>query len=238
MLKQNTNHNEIGYILRVVSYREHDAMVDFFGAQSGLIRLILPGYYKPGSKQTSLGFEFSKVNYRFVPKNNALSRIIGGEKINLFASRRTDLDWLLSVSIIGELVRRYAIPELHHFYFKVLEEGIHEETSVFSVLNVIRDILKTIGLKPHVESCVMCGSTGINAFSIEHGGFLCNNHTGIKDNKRFLYAMKSLFDNYDLIENISSDEAHELMVRLLEYVEYHDDVWLNSFKIYKELGKK
>lgn len=238
MLKQNTNHNETGYVLKVVTYREHDAMVDFFGSQSGLIRLILPGLYKPGSKQTSLGFEFSKVNYRFAPKKNGLSRIIGGERVDLFTTRRTDMDWLLSVSIVGELVRRYAVPELNHFYFKVLEEGIHEHTSVFSVLSVIRDILKATGLKPHVESCVICGSTGINAFSIEHGGFLCNNHTGVKDNKRFLYAMKSLFEGVDLAVHITSEEAHELMVRLLEYVEYHDDIWLNSFKIYKELGKK
>lgn len=237
MLKQSTNHSEVGFVLKVVPYREHDAMVDFLGESSGLIRLILPGFYKQASKQSQLGLEFTKVNYRFNPKKGSLNRIVGGERVDLFVTKRTSMDWMMFVSILVEIVMRFAREDSDNRFYSVLESNLHTNTDVFSVLDGIRKTLDINGIDPHLSSCVMCSSQGVNAFSIEHGGFLCNNHTGNKDSKEFLIALKALFDNKDLRGRIALNTANELLLRVLAYLEYHEEIRLNSLKLYKEMGK-
>lgn len=237
MLKQNSNHSEEGFILGLSPYREHDAMVHFLGSKSGLIRLVLPAYYKSGSKQTALGLEYSKVSYRFNPRKGQLNRIIGGEKIDIFINSRTRFDWLINVSIISELLIRYYEESIKDRLYNLLEGSIHEDCSIFDVLHVLKEIIEINGLVPHLNSCVKCSSTGINSFSIENGGFMCNNHTGNKENKKVLLGILALFSNNNLQEHFENEDARRILELLLEYLQYHDDIRLNSWKFYKEMGK-
>lgn len=237
MLKQNSNHSEIGYVLSVVAYREHDAMVHFFGSESGLIRLVLPGFYKQGSKQGALGLEFTKVNYRFNPRKGHLNRIIGGEKVDIYPKSRLNSQWLMMVSILCELIIKYYQEADAKDLFTILDSNLSEDSSVIEVLNIISYITKKNGFMPHVSSCVKCDSTGINAFSIEHGGFLCNNHTGIRESRDVLLLIKALYDGNDLKGHVETDDAQHALELLVDYLEYHGEVRLNSWKFYKEIGK-
>lgn len=236
MLKQNSNHKETGYVLGVVPYREHDAMVHFLGKESGLIRLVLPGYYKANSKQSRLGLEFSFVEYAFNPNKNKLNRIIGGELINAFMHVRFNSEWMIYVSIISEIILKNYDEHFHDWFYENLVKFVHPKSSLKDVITLLVEVILLSGHEPMLEGCVVCASTKINAFSIEQGGLVCNNHTGIKQSKPLLIGLISVFKN--ITQSVSDAELIDISSILFAYYEYHTDLKINSWNLYQQLQKK
>lgn len=222
------NNSDTGFVLGLVPYREHDAMVHFLGERSGLIRLVLPGYYKSTSKQSSLGLEFSKVVYRFNFQVNRLNRITGGELIDGYIKSRSQLDWLLWMSFVSEVLVRTYDETYQEVYWDYYEKALN----LNSIMDFLVRIILMQGFSPDLSGCIICGNSGINSFSVEEGGFLCQVHSGsFREDREFLIALNCA------LRSLPVKEDYEMKVfdRLVKFLEYHGDYRFNSWKLLLEM---
>ncbi|WP_342621331.1 DNA repair protein RecO [Erysipelothrix sp. P66] len=231
------NNKDIGFIVSIVPFREHDAMVHFLGYEYGLIRMVLPGYYRAKSKQGRLGLEFSKVQYRFNYQNQKLNRIIGGESINAYLQVRQDLDWLMYMSLVSELTVRCYDANTHASFYNWFENCIESTDLKVLCIKYLAFLIQLQGFTPDVEGCVVCGNTHVNAFSIEQGGYVCATHAyhQFKTTKSLMIALLGIFSDRDVDAYLETINQYELLKILVEYLEFHGDYKFNSWKLISDV---
>lgn len=222
----------MGFVLGLVPYREHDAMVHFLGENVGMIRLVLPGYYKATSKQSSLGLEFSKVNYRFNYMEHRLNRIIGGELVNAYLNVRQDFDWLMWMSLISELMIRTYDDDYRANYLSMMADSL-QHLSKAKVLDFVVSIIVMQGFSPDVSGCTVCGASGVNCFSIEAGGYLCADHAphDVRDDRNVLLGLNQAFRRQAVDETV----AHSLLRIVIQFLEFHGDYRFNAWQLIEKV---
>lgn len=228
------NDTDKGFVVSVRDYREKDALVFFLGEHFGLRRYLLPGYYSPKSKQLALGLEFSFVRYRFNYQDGRLNRIISGELLDAFKTKRQDYEWLVLMSLSSEILLRFYDEALHSAMFERFRILIESDAIQTAVLDFIVWIIEMQGFTPEVNGCVICGSSRINQFSIAKGGFLCVEHASGHDEREMLLAIRRIF-NHQSIEEDDDDFQKKRIVYLASYLEYHSDGKFNSLKLYNDV---
>lgn len=224
---------DCGYVLAVVPYREHDAMITFLSENHGLMRLILPGYYKPKSKQGKLGLEYSYVKYESKFNDNQLNRITGGELLDGYLTRRSDFDWLLYSSCLSEITIRCYDEENHDLFYAMFAKGLRDTSQVITLIELVKNIIEIQGITPDVTGCVICGSSLISQFSVEQGGYLCQQHVRNHrhNQKELLIALKGLFTRESIRDYLEEIDAKQVLSVLIDYLEYHGDYKFNSWKL-------
>ncbi len=230
------NESEKGFIISLSEYREHDAMIHFLGEEHGLMRLVLPGYYRSKSKQHALGLQWSYVDYQFRYKENSLNRIISGELLEAYLMYRQDFEWLSFMTFVSELlVRSYDFGH-HDELFKHFKKIVQNKVSVLAVIDLIKLLIDIHGFTPVTDACVICRSPKIDSFSIEQGGFLCQEHSSRKNDKLTLILIYQIFHELELS---SSDEKtqYEVLNILVSYFEYHGDYRFNSWQFIYNNGR-
>lgn len=228
------NDQDQGFVLSNSPYREYDAMILFLGQEYGLLRFVLRGYYRPSAKQTSLGLEYTKVNVRFKYHENRLLRIQSGELINAFANVRNDYDWLLQMSLLTELLEKFYMKKDHDFWFETVND-LYREINLEKLLILMVNLIRMLGIVPHVEGCVISGSPKVSDFSIEKGGFVSKayrKHKSQVDLEMMKY-IRALFIHEKIDESALKDYEHtdKLANLLIEYIEYYEGIRLNSWKL-------
>lgn len=225
----NKNNQDIGYVLSVTPYREHDAMIHFFGRQYGLIRFVLSGYYKPQSKQSSLGVEFSMVRLRFQYKENQLMRIQTGELLETYYEYRQEYDWLLLMSLVTEILIKLYQSSAQSFWLTFIESS-YQHPSYTQLIYNLRDVIVDLGIEPVVDRCVITHSTQVSDFSIERGGFVSKKYRTSKLQLHHLQTILFLFTKTK--ETLSQvDDEMIILDILVRYIEFHMDVKFNSWKL-------
>lgn len=227
------NNTDTGFVISVSPYREHDAMVHFLGETYGLLRFVLPGYYKSTSKQSALGLEFSKVRLRFNYRENNLNRIQNGELLDAYLKNRNNYDWLLYMQLISELALKFYEPHQKKSWYELFDSSLcHFDLN--ELLIAIVEIIKQSGLTPEINECVVSGSKQIADFSISRGGFVALEYKNPLNNLsidelrfiRYLFNTETL--NSDLFNGINILKIIDLLIR---YLEYHMSVKFNSWKL-------
>lgn len=217
---------DVGFVLSVVPYREHDAMLEFIGEKYGLLRFVLRGYYRPNSKQTRLGNEFTKVRIRFKYYENRLLTIQNGELLESYAKDRHDFDWLMLMSLMTELIVRLYDPRQKQFWNQKINQ-LYNNPSMDTITLILRDIIVISGIEPVVDRCVITGSSQVSDFSIKHGGFVSKAYRVSKLN---LDDLKSLYGIFKGQDKYTADPLTIANI-LINYIEFHMDLKLNSWKL-------
>lgn len=228
------NNQDSGFVLSVQPYREHDAMVLFLGETYGLIRLVLPGFYKASTKQGALGIEFTKVLYRFNYRENQLLRIQTGELKNPYLKQRDTLDWLLKAQFLSELCTRYFDEAQKQDWLKWLSTYLETPSDTY-LIYVVAQLIVYLGYVPYVEGCLITHDSKVSDFSIEKGGFVSapyRTHESkvtldVLKGMRHLFGSKSI--NMEYLEALE-DKVILLQV-LVSYLEYHTDTNFGSWKV-------
>lgn len=216
-------------MLSVTPYREHDAMIHFFGRHFGLIRFVLSGYYKPQSKQSSLGVEFSQVRLRFQYKENQLMRIQTGELLETYFEYRQDYDWLLLMSLVTEVLIKLYQSSSKSFWLTFIESS-YDQPNYTQLIYNLRNLVIDLGIEPVVDRCVVTHSTQVSDFSIERGGFVSKKYRTSKLKLHHLQTILFLFTKTKETLNEIEDEMIILNI-LVRYIEFHMDVKFNSLKL-------
>lgn len=232
-MKLKKNDQDTGFVLSITPYRESDAMVHFFGEKIGLVRFVLAGYYKPQSKQSRLGIEFSKVKLMFNYKENSLMRIQSGELLESYYDKREEYNWLVYMSLVSEILVKLYQNNQQSFWLSFIQSVYKRPTQNNLLLEVVK-IIKESGITPVVDYCVVSGSQKISDFSIEHGGFVSKAYRKTNLNLEQLKQIRSLFKG-DLTESMIEDKDAVILDLCIRYIEIHMDVKFNSWKLYYDV---
>lgn len=228
------NKEELGYIISNTPYREYDAMVLFLSENYGLLRFVIRSYYKPSSKQTSLGLEFTKVRLRFKYRENSLLHIQNGELIESYINKREDYDWLLYMSFISEVLNLLHRGVDHKFWYyhvdTILNDFNLENINIFLV-----ELIKELGIVPEVNHCVITNSTNVSDFSIRHGGFVCKEYRTYDSDidLNMLKILRYIFIAKKIDKKVYQDfpDIKKLNDLLVRYLEYYEDIKINTWKL-------
>ncbi|AMC93365.1 hypothetical protein AOC36_05050 [Erysipelothrix larvae] len=228
------NDLDIGFVLSVSAYREHDAMILFLGEEKGMLRFVLPGYYKENSKQGALGLEYSKVRYRFRYRKDALLRIQTGELIDSYYQHRFDFDWLVYASLLSELCIRFYDEDHNHIWFNWFDVYLRDPSKPYLV-TILVTIIKQMGYEPYVDGCVITHQAHVSDFSIEKGGFVSIEYRSLtsKIDLETLKLIRYIFkaETIDMNTLKESSKLDNLIEILIEYLQYHADMKFNSWKL-------
>jgi DNA repair protein RecO (recombination protein O) len=163
---------------------ESDKIITLFSAERGLIRAVAKGARKPGSKIAGRA-ELLTVNRLLLANGRSLDIITQAESIETFKSLRNDLTRLSYALYYAELS--------YH-----LGQGVNQESAVYfeTLINALRQLsdpqsdpaylcltfqlslLHLLGLKPELDSCVVCHKRlleyDLSVFDHDLGGAVCD----------------------------------------------------------------
>lgn len=215
-----------GFVLSIHEYRESDGFVYFLSKEHGLLKMILPGYYKNKSKQLALGLEFSKVVYLSKYQIGRLNRITGGNSLETYQDQR-NFSWLLNMALASELVIKFYQNNIHKEVYQLFERILITHRQEEDILKLLVLIFESQGIQPYVNACIVCGSSKINRLSFSQGGFLCQKHSSSKDDPNVLLCIYRLFNHEDLTK-VPDNVLENTLKKLLQLLSYHSDAKINA----------
>lgn len=178
-----------GLVLRSRAFRESSKIVNVFTRKSGRVDLLASGARKPGSRfgaGLEIGTEAEFIYYE--RENSSLWTLSAADIIRSHQSIRENPS---ALSILAHILKLL-------FYISQpgdVNSGLYNLT--LSVLNSLERggfagsiydffiwrAAALSGYPPRMDTrCIICGKPGAVNFSVEHGGFLCSEHSqGIQD---------------------------------------------------------
>ncbi|WP_456278249.1 DNA repair protein RecO [Bacillus sp. AK128] len=237
-----------GIVVRTNDYGETNKIVTIFTRELGKIGVMARGAKKPSSRLSSISQLFT-YGYFLVQSGKGLGTLQQGESISSMKYIKSDIIATAYASYVVELTdkgveERQGNPylfELLHQTLNYMNEGLDLE-----ILKMIFELkmLQVIGLYPHLSSCVSCGQTESTfSFSIQEGGFLCQNCSG-KDQNRLNISpatvrLLRLFYTFDLnrLGNISVKEETkaELKMVISRFYDEYSGLMLKSKRFLTQL---
>lgn len=211
-----------GYLLKVVPYREKDALITCLMRQQGKINLLVKGVYKPQSKQLAQLSQTTYYQFRFNQATNKLNTLIEATRQQAFLKIATTPRKSLILQITSALFIQFEGDtqfDLYHLMCQTLNQD-YDEKLVLSC--VISSLCQQLGCLPIVDYTVDSASSSVNGFSIKDGGFVEYTNQNAYTTEQ-LKQLRLLFKaNLNQIELVAQ-HCHEVLVldTMIEYFEYH-----------------
>ncbi len=173
-------------------------------------------------------------------KNNNYYALNGASVIKSFYGFSENLDRYLTASFVLELSSKL-LEEEHpqpRLFANLIDlmKLIETRTRSYDTLKLayMVKLLDSLGMMPHMDKCVSCGTHDAVLFSVADGGSICQRcKEGANGRLIFTpsfdivnvinYFAKKPIKAFEKIE-LSDDNANELMLILRKYFEYHLDV--------------
>jgi len=175
-----TLYRDSALVLHTWKLGESDRIVSMLGEESGKIRAVVKGVRKTKSRFGSRLEPLSLVSV-LVWRGRELDIVSQAETIELFKLTREDLDRLYKANVILEAVEqiaqeRYGESELFNLVVRVLRV-LEEDNPQMLLGSFIWKLLALQGYRPHMTTCVTCGSASSRVgFDAALGGILCEEH--------------------------------------------------------------
>lgn len=170
-----------GIVLKVIPFKEHDAILSVYFKEYGKLSLYASGLRKPKSKNASSCQPMMLSEFRFFLKKD-MCKLVSSQLIDGHRHLESSLPLQACANLLLEYYYR-AIgnnqPNLDHYQFligclKALNEGYHY-LQVY--LFILAFILKDSGSAIMVDHCAMCEDVHqIVSVDVVAGGFVCLKH--------------------------------------------------------------
>ncbi len=237
-------------VLSQMDYKENDALIKVFSYEYGLMTFLAKGIRKINSKNRSICMPYTISEFMFnYNETSQIQSLLSGQILQTHYKIHEDLQKSGAASLCVELIENLIHDEneqnvLHeHYEFtKFILDQIEEKTQLNAVMAfMLTSYMNYYGISPHVDSCVLCGSTKVNSMSIEEGGLICNTcqieiHSPIytiellKEIRLSQRINQKNFDDYINYKEVS----HELILLLVKFLEYHTGVSLKSWEFIRK----
>ena len=191
-----------GIVLRVVPYKEKDAMITVL-SKDGLSSFLARGIFKIDSKNALLTNLYTKAIFELTESKNGYFSLKSGKILNSSSLFMNDLETLLSLDALGELLLKTSDQASANLIYPYVENGYNLliEKKIDSLLFITVIGIKYLmfnGYDMRVDGCVECGQkTKLVSFDFNSGGFLCHKHFDINkhtnQNPSYLRAVRHLF---------------------------------------------
>ena len=176
------NEQAVGLILKEQDYKENAVILTVLFEEYGKLSLVAQGARKMSSKNRGNILPYTKGEFSFdYREGKTMFRMKTAHTIELYRFLHEDLNASLACAVLAEVINAFLLegaePELAARCARLFEDACtawndrHPADLVLAV--ALADILKTQGIEPDVDECVLCGNTSVSAISVKEGGFLC-----------------------------------------------------------------
>lgn len=170
-------------ILKQQDYRENDALITVLSKDYGKLGFVCRGIRKMASKNAVSCMPFVLSELMFDYKEQATLFSLKSARV-LAAHRhiREDLEKMTIAQVMCEIADKLleqgesdleAAGELYELLSVSLDRLDSEADSYLILAQFTALALKTEGIEPVVDECVLCSNTQVQTISVEDGGFLC-----------------------------------------------------------------
>lgn len=174
-----------GIVIRTTDYGEGNKIVTLFTNTHGKIAVMAKGAKKSRSRLHAVTQLFSYGEYIFY-KGNQMGTLNQGDFLEHFIDIYYDIDKTAYASYLVEMVDKLTeqnIPNINLFnqlHFALLAINQGKDLEIIARIFEMK-MFYHAGYRPHLHSCSICGKEdSLTAFSIMHGGLICNNHSNEK----------------------------------------------------------
>lgn len=228
-----------GLVIRIKDYKDNDQILDVLTPKYGVISLIARGTKKPGSKLHYL--ISSKYDFSFDYKDNkSIFMIINS---SLIKSNISYDDALINafVSIFYEIIVRFKdMTDLNTYYYLdyILNNINHKNYFLLGSI-FMSFILKSHGINPYVDGCVVCNKKKVVSINNDLGGFVCEGHNegniplDVDLLKQFRIICKAGYKDMDSIINM--DVSEDVFNAFMQFFIYNNDVKLKTYDFFMRL---
>jgi DNA repair protein RecO (recombination protein O) len=244
MTKTTTHNTTKGIVLKTMPYKENDLLVYVYTREFGKITLKGRGVRKMTSKNASLVMPMTLAEFELIPRRG-ISTLLRGHVINYYHNIKKTIESEIIADYLLEYYYRYVKendPKLDDYNFlketlEVLDRGASYKV-VYNVINA--HLMKINGLSLMLDHCVFCDSTKVVDFSLDNGGFVCEqHHHGLKQYDidmlkaiRYLYKVPvAMCDTLHLSDEVVSKVAPIFAY----YVEEYAGIRLKSKTFVKQI---
>lgn len=174
-------YHDRGVVLRTYKLGEADRIVVFLTRGHGKVRAVAKGVRKTKSRFGGRLEPASHVDLLFYEGRSDLDIVSQAETVDHFRRLRDDLDRLGRAIALLEAADQLALErEANARLYDMLVGALRALADQDAPLVVPGFLLKALaleGFRPHVESCVACGSEGpLVSWAFEEGGLRCATH--------------------------------------------------------------
>ena len=245
------NEQAVGLILKEQDYKENAVILTVLFEEYGKLSLVAQGARKMSSKNRGNILPYTKGEFSFdYREGKTMFRMKTAHTIELYRFLHEDLNASLACAVLAEVINAFLLEgaEVHLAarcarLFEDACTALNERHPADLVLAVaLADILKTQGIEPDVDECVLCGSTSVSAVSVKEGGFLCAACAGKRsipfsepDRLRaFRLINKASLKHLPILEG-AMDSALTECTLLAEFIRMHAGLPLRSFTLFQRM---
>ncbi len=245
------NEKAVGLILKEQDYKENAVILTVLFEEYGKLSLVAQGARKMSSKNRGNILPYTKGEFSFdYREGKTMFRMKTAHTLELYRFLHEDLNASLACAVLAEVINAFlmegAEPSFSDHCFKLFEEACtawntkHPADIVLAVS--LADILKTQGIAPDVDECVLCGDTSVSAISVNDGGFLCAS-CAMKRNVRFSEPMrlrafrlinKAKLEHLPVLEEAMGSALKECDL-LAEFIRTHAGLPLRSYTLFQRM---
>lgn len=245
------NEQAVGLILKEQDYKENAVILTVLFEEYGKLSLVAQGARKMSSKNRGNILPYTKGEFSFDYKEGkTMFRLKSAHTIELYRFLHEDLNAGLACAVLAEVINAFlmegAEPSYAAHCTRLFEEACtawNNKHSADIVLAVaLADMLRTQGIEPDVDECVLCGSTSVSAVSAAEGGFLCADCASAhripfstpERLRAFRLINKASLEHIEILEK-TMDTAYAECTLLAEFIRLHAGLPLRSYTLFQRL---
>ena len=219
-----------GIVLRIVPYKEKDAMVTIL-SKDGFVSFLARGILKIDSKNAHLIGLYNKAIFELSEAKNGHISLKSGKILHSSGMITKNLNNLLALDAIGEIILRMcdenSAKKLYDYLDSVIKNLNDDKVSSLTSCLIIgaRTLIEN-GYMMKVDGCVECGSKNkLVSFDFNSGGYICVKHFNPlihhNQNESYLKAIRLIFlapfDKINLV-NISLTDEILILNKMKEFI--------------------
>lgn len=232
-------HELTGFIIRRKNYRDFDKVITAFTLEEGSVAFLARGVKKPKAKLASFIEPLVETKFRLIGKGN-LPILVGARNLSVNEFYDSDMDKRLLALLLTEIVDLISMeglknPKLYQTYKLGLNDLIRAKKPILSVVCSIVKFMGIIGIEPEVRI-----DDKQKLYFDYDEGIVSSNNSSAHSVALSLHCAKlwKAIDRYSLnvINRLKIDESIdvELLLVILNYLEYHYSKKIKSASIWRE----
>lgn len=238
------NVNDVGLVLALAPYREHDRLLRVLLKDRGLVTFVNKGAEKLTSKRAAVTLPFCLSEFTF--RDYADKTIFNLQQINLLKSYYPDQDLLLisAYTLLAEVSDKVlsndkTLPSLFNDLKAAFDALANGESALATVAFYLVRLLHYLGIEPVVDGCARCGKLQVVTISKEDGGFLCQNcyrrksAYSVAELQKFRLINKLTWEHLPLLTKLAFDRKDFMNVS--DFFFFHSELKLKSYDFFVSL---
>ena len=229
-----------GIVVKEIAYKDTSKIIEVL-SNDGFYSIVAKGS-KIVSSPLFLGTTFLSYSEFCIYVGDKISTLKSVDLINGFKNTLKDIVKLGASSYLVNLCMQVYKQNSSNEIYDVLLVGISKIDSGINPLGIVNIIeiklLKYLGLKLHLDKCVICGGDEVKSLSLDYSGYLCKNCSKVSVDRKILKLIK-LYDTVDLNKldsfNVSLDILLKLDRFIDEYYSKYTGLYLESKKFFKSM---